>query len=330
MNAKTDAKKETKPLSHAQADAIGEIMNISMGAAASAISALIGKKASITTPFVQMVEKEEFEYKRFEPALGVEINYIEGLHGSNLMILHGQDAKAMANFLLGDAGLTADTPFDEIHESALGEIMNQMMGASSTALAAFLNRNVNISSPSILKPKVFYEKFFENGKNQTIVAVTFHLVVEDLMDCQFVTVMPVEFSKELVDIAMNLNGLEEETKEKEPAILDMRTEGVSIKPIQFEDFEDDRGVKAESKPPEQMNLDLVMDVELNVTAEIGQTKKPVKEVLNMAIGTIIELDRKPGEPIDIVVNGQLIAKGDVVVVDDNFGVRITKIISGVK
>jgi flagellar motor switch protein FliN/FliY len=111
-------------------------------------------------------------------------------------------------------------------------------------------------------------------------------------------------------------------RESQPAKPQANT-NVNVKAIQFENFIEDED---NNDTPAQMNLDLVMDVELNVTVEIGHAKKPVKEVLNMAKGSIIELDKKSGDPVDIIVNGQLIAKGDVVVIDDNFGVRITKLV----
>ncbi|NMB30119.1 MAG: flagellar motor switch protein FliN, partial [Clostridiales bacterium] len=77
---------------------------------------------------------------------------------------------------------------------------------------------------------------------------------------------------------------------------------------------------------QQDNLKLLMNVPLDVTVEIGSTKKKVKDILEFSQGTIIELERQAGAPVDVIVNGHLIARGDVVVIDDNFAVRITDII----
>jgi len=74
------------------------------------------------------------------------------------------------------------------------------------------------------------------------------------------------------------------------------------------------------------NMDLIMNVSLNVSVEIGKTRKKIKDILDYAQGTVIELEKQAGAPVDIIVNGQLIARGDVVVIDDNFGVRITEIL----
>jgi flagellar motor switch protein FliN/FliY len=80
-------------------------------------------------------------------------------------------------------------------------------------------------------------------------------------------------------------------------------------------------------PQEQANIGLIMDVYMEMTVELGRTKKLIKEILSMGEGTIIELDKLAGEPVDILVNHKLIAKGEVVVIDENFGVRVTEIVS---
>lgn len=77
---------------------------------------------------------------------------------------------------------------------------------------------------------------------------------------------------------------------------------------------------------QQENIDLIMDVPLEVTVELGRTTKSIQEILDFAPGTIIELDKIAGEPIDVLVNGKYIAKGEVVVIEESFGVRITEII----
>ena len=81
---------------------------------------------------------------------------------------------------------------------------------------------------------------------------------------------------------------------------------------------------------EQGNIGLIMDVYMEMTVELGRTRKVIKEILGMGEGTIIELDKLAGEPVDILVNHKPIAKGEVVVIDENFGVRVTEILSPVE
>lgn len=79
--------------------------------------------------------------------------------------------------------------------------------------------------------------------------------------------------------------------------------------------------------PDEQNLNLLLDIPLQVTVELGRTKKLIKDILDLSAGSIIQLDKLAGEHVDILVNNKLIAKGEVVVIDENFGVRVTDIIS---
>ncbi|MEG1476474.1 MAG: flagellar motor switch protein FliN, partial [Oscillospiraceae bacterium] len=99
---------------------------------------------------------------------------------------------------------------------------------------------------------------------------------------------------------------------------------VNIRNVQFPEF--GRQNPSGQEPIMGKNVELLMNVPLDVAIEIGQTKKKIRDIMNFVQGTVIELDKQAGAPIDIVVNGQLIAHGDVVVIDDNFGVRITEIV----
>lgn len=96
-----------------------------------------------------------------------------------------------------------------------------------------------------------------------------------------------------------------------------------VRPVQFSSFDQHPHAAAE----ENKNLALVMDVTLNLTVELGKTELSIKDILELTRGSVIELDRVAGEPVDLMANGKLIAKGEVVVIEDNFGLRITSIIS---
>ncbi len=99
--------------------------------------------------------------------------------------------------------------------------------------------------------------------------------------------------------------------------------GPAVRPAQFSQL---AGLGEEEAEP-AANLDLIMDVMLKVTVELGRSTMSIREVLDISPGSVIELDKPAGEPVDIMVNDRLIAKGEVVVVDENFGVRVTEIAS---
>ncbi len=463
-------------LNATEIDTIGEILNISMGAAATAVSILLNRQVSITTPSVQVIRGDAFEFSELEPALGIEIKYVEGLLGSNQMIMSVKDVNTIVKLLLGDDGGGLD--MDEIHISALGEVMNQMMGASCTALASFLDREINISPPVPFNIEEFNEKLLWSRDQEYIVAISFKLAIEGLIDSEFFTVMSVPFARELVSSAMGMSMSDESytvtiqddsqitghtqvplpiydeaytaaapapqpvpvpapqpvhaappvpvqpmpavqptpvsapvvaqppvpvyastptpvpvyastpvssytstpvpapsyptapiqapvyanppvsmpayavpapapvfasspasaaaypqtpAAAPRPAMNGGQTQersaprqNVTVKPLQFGSLDGDGSFGDEQ---DSGNLNLVMGVDLNVTVEIGRARKQVKEILALRQGSIVELDKQAGAPVDILVNGKLIARGDVVVIDDNFGVRITEIVT---
>ena len=128
-------------------DAIGEIMNISLGASATTVSTLLGAKVNITTPVVQVKTKEGFDFHDLEPAVGVEISYVEGLNGKSVMLFSRNDVRIIVSMMMGAEIPEEEFVMDEINASAIREVMNQMMGASATALSEFLGTTVNISTP---------------------------------------------------------------------------------------------------------------------------------------------------------------------------------------
>jgi flagellar motor switch protein FliN len=112
------------------------------------------------------------------------------------------------------------------------------------------------------------------------------------------------------------------TQDEMDVLLGESKLSVSNQPFQFTELEpDDIG----RNPQESMNLDLLLDIPLEIVVELGRTKKKISEVLELTSGSIVELDRMAGEPVDVYVNNKLIAKGEVVVIEEHFGVRIKEI-----
>lgn len=134
-------------LSAMEIDAIGEILNISLGASATAVSTMLDARVDITTPVVSVKARDEFEFNNIEPAVGVEIGYVEGLDGNNIMLLKRQDVKVIVEMLMGMEVPDEEFELNEMNISAICEVMNQMMGASATALSELLSKTVNISTP---------------------------------------------------------------------------------------------------------------------------------------------------------------------------------------
>lgn len=362
--------------SEMERDVIGEVMNISLGSSATSLSTLLGKRVEITVPKVNVINAIDFSYENLEPAIGVEINYVEGLNGVNLMIWRRMDAKAIIEILLGQSISDDEFEMDEINTSAICEVMNQMMGSAATALSDFLGKPINISTPiayEIDDNTEFKNKYFVD--DDVIVAVSFELFIEGSVQSQFINVMPVSLARDIVsnflkgtdgvnseiaEIGINdkdteleeiksheleennktsIEYFDEEDDEEEeesyveraviksaPKKLKKKKKEqtpVNVRTIEYEEFDDEEDLLTEEQ---RSNLELIMSVPLEISVEIGKSKRLIKDILEFSQGTIIELDKQAGALVDIIVNGQLIAKGEVVVVNDNFGVRVVEII----
>ena len=456
-------------------DAIGEIMNISLGASATTVSTLLGAKVNITTPVVQVKTKEGFDFHDLEPAVGVEISYIEGLNGKSVMLFSRNDVRIIVSMMMGAEIPEEDFVMDEINASAIREVMNQMMGSSATALSEFLGTTVNISTPlsyEIEDGNIFKDKYFDGiGEN---VVIRFTLEIEGKLKSEFINIMSVDLVKRLLEPFKEQYGMmeedddeyvpsetpvEEPKEEKEelpeetsavsekkevlpeesassgkmnqaeadallagllekqageenpsavaenplsaaqspsggaenplsaaqnpsggvqnpstmegsnamytassggtmqgrvmggmmdPMTMQLLTQmqqsqnqmmelirdlqgGKSgkaaaepsvIKPLNSREFQEDE----QEKDEDSSNRELLMKVPLEISVEIGRTRKLVKDILEFTQGSLVVLDKMAGEQADLYVNGECIARGDIVVVEDNFGIRITEIL----
>lgn len=349
-------------LTHIEQDALGEIGNITFGSAATALSTLLGKKVDITTPQVSMISRDDFDNEFPRPHVAVHVTYVEGFEGINSLVIRTKDAQVIANLMLGGDGIVnEEEELTEIHISAVQEAMNQMMGSSATSMSTIFNRLVNISPPGIDILNI------ESGRGLTklpeddiMVKVSFRLTIGDLIDSTIMQLLPVPFAKELVRTLMG--GVDESEPAPAPAEAPpapQQTPQASVPPAPAETYAnavDPTYASAYQAPPppatygaaanrnvqqvkfanlqsgpytqaDETNLNLLLDIPLKVTVELGRTQKQIKEILELSQGSIIELDKLAGEPVDILVNNKLIAKGEVVVIDENFGVRVTDIVS---
>ena len=470
-------------------DAIGEIMNISLGASATAVSTMLGTKVNITTPVVRVLTSDEFEFKSLEPAVGVEIAYTEGLEGSNIMMFRRNDVRIIVGMLMGADIPDEEFEMNEINVSAICEVMNQMMGSSATALSEFLGNPVNISTPvsfPIESENGFKEKYFTSGVK--MVVVRFSLEIEGKLESEFLNIMSSKLAKHLLEPfeisfqqaeqyqmeedarkqaeaakqaeaekkagevreepqqaapaqeaqptqpapmqemqpapAQQMQAAPEQqmqaapmqeaqpaptqemqpaptqemqpapTQEMQPAppqqiqatpnqqmqaappqtpsqaqpqyapamgqpvIYQSAPDPVMLQLLnqmqqsqaQMMEFMKDMKAKEKQQPPrdnilihpvnspqmetgveegteERANQEMLMKVPLELSVEVGRTKKLVKDILELTQGSLVVLDKMAGEQADLFVNGQCVAKGDIVVVEDNFGIRITEIVA---
>ena len=200
-------------------DAIGEIMNISLGSSATAVSNMLDHRVDITTPAVSVVPVEEFSLGDLEPAIAIEIKYVSGLEGSNIMLLKRNDVKVIVDILMGTTTSDEEFELNELTISAVCEVMNQLMGAASTALSDFLGRSVNISTPqsfTLDDLQQFKEEHFNRDMGPLVVA-RFTLGIENMLKSEFLNVMSLGLARELLaGFGMDISAMEESAPAPEP------------------------------------------------------------------------------------------------------------------
>ncbi|HHW30457.1 MAG TPA: flagellar motor switch phosphatase FliY [Clostridiaceae bacterium] len=336
---------QDEELSLEEIDTLGEIGNICMGASATTLSTLLGQKVTITTPKVSVTTWERLAKEYTLPYVSVRVEYIKGLVGSNLLILNKPDVRIITDLMMGGAGVDNNEELTDLHLSAISEAMNQMIGSSATSMSSMFGKRIEISPPkAFILTFSTDQPYGDIDYSQKIVKIAFKMVIGNLLNSQFLQLLPISFAKKLVDGLLNSvnsqnndkativetpkpENFEIKNKNTEPEKTSAQTEKplkenrqVNVQPVHFQEF-------AEEEPEnESNNISLIMDVPLEVTVELGRTHKLIKEVLEFSPGSIIELDKLAGEPVDILVNGKAIAHGEVVVIDESFGVRITDII----
>nr|MDW8081006.1 flagellar motor switch phosphatase FliY [Candidatus Calescibacterium sp.] len=310
-------------------DVIGELGNISMGSAATALSGLLGKRVEITVPQVEVVEKERVPALFPERHLLVRVLYQEGLQGENVLFVKEEDAKVMVNLMMGGDGKSGlPEELGEIEVSAVSEAMNQMMGSACTAMSDFLGRRINISPPETIwqDAEEVERSWLEEQREPFFVVVHFRLNIEDIVDSTMLQIIPLSFAQEVVHFLLpqeepSTSRVEEPPLREEPKREEKERAKVKAQPVEFVEF------KKKSEPQKQGNLELLFDVTLPLVVELGRTRLSVREILDLGPGSIIELDKLAGEPVDLYVNDVLFARGEVVVIEENFGIRITEIVS---
>ena len=353
-------------LTDIEKDAIGEISNISMGTAATTLFSLVNRKVEISTPVVSYAKWEDIVAAYERPCVFIRIAYTVGLDGNNILVLKENDVKVITDLMMGGDGTNVDVDLGELHLSAISEAMNQMMGSAATSLSSMLNKTIDISPPIADLIENIDESTIDKFLTREFVRITFKMEIGDLVDSEIMQLYPVSFAREMCEgvtrtMEIDTKSVKEAAPAKEQTPTSapapqpaqektaqqmmgqpmmgqpmmgqpmmgqpmmgqpMMNQSVNVQPAQFGTF---TNVPVGVYQPE--NINLIMDVPLEVTVELGRTSKSISDILDLGPGKIIELNKIAGEPIDVLVNGKYVAKGEVVVIEESFGVRITEIVN---
>ena len=324
-------------LDETKKDIIGEVGNISMSTAATTLSSILNRQVMITTPRVSCVSFQQIVEECSIPKVVTSIKFKEGLKGHNLLMMDVKDATVIADLMMGGDGTGGNDTFTELELSAVAEAMNQMIGSASTSMATMLNRQIDILPPDVdvwdNQDNIDIERF---NTQEKICKISFDLTVSGLIQSEIMQIFTAETVEEISKIMlgdidefeeveeMEEIPVEEEIKEEAPPITRPKEEPKKVS-VQKPAFPPLTSNCEEKKAPR--NLELIMDVPLEFSVVLGKSKKTIKEILSFSNGSIVELDKLADEPLEIYVNGKLIAQGEVVVINENFGIRITNILT---
>ncbi len=318
------------------------------------LSSILKSNIQIQSPSMKEMKTKEVEYALLEPVIFVKFCLTDGASGTIAMIFRQRDMQVFLNELMGNDDLPEpDFVFDEVALSAAGEIMNQMVKAAAEAISDYLVDGAGLKASAcqllLSDEGLKLEKIMGGDGEDTTELVTYKMVINDMIESEFLQCISEE-AYESLEEAMEAKRIAlEEQMEKERLQNLQNSMSETLTGQKNGAFAPASAAVSQSAPssaaapgsremgqavpvqPEEPqikgNLGLIMNVPLNVCVEIGKTKRKLKDVLNFNNGTVIELDKAADAPVDIIVNGQLIARGEVVVIDDNFGVKVSEIIN---
>jgi flagellar motor switch protein FliN/FliY len=321
---------DSGPSSPAGSDAdrktIQEFLSSTVEAQSSNLSMMTNSKVSISGPQGSFVSRDTLLNQLPDTVTVVKVDFSSGFPGEHLYLMGEATAKSIAGLMNKEENIE----LDEMALSVIGEAVGTIVGSQITALSGKTgNKSIaNIPPEASNVPKAVaalpagsffaaaYQVDIGDGQSHDLWEIFGPSVAGDIARSLAAPASPGRAPSSPVSGmgsmgAMNGMG----------GMGSMIGQTANVQPVQFPNLVPHSG------PQEAGNISLIMDVFMEMTVELGRTRKPIKEILGMGEGTIIELDKLAGEPVDILVNHKLIAKGEVVVIDENFGVRVTEIVS---
>jgi len=338
-----------------QLEVLGELLGGVVESQSSNLSMLTGKSVALEAPAVSSASADEIGAALPDEVVEVKIDFTEGLAGEHAYFMSVDVATTIAELMLGQEGVE----LDDVALSSLGEAVSTITGPTATSMGTRIGRTVQTQAPECRRVSKTEISLPAGGQ---VVRADYALTLEGQEPGQLTEVFSVETVQGLLgetaaagqqgqpgareagaaqpgapqsgasqagDAGGMFGGRQAGAQQTFGQALDrsgMSSEQgppPNVQPVQF------ANLQPSNAPQSQGNIGLLMDVFMEMTVELGRTKRDIKYILTIGEGTIIELDKLAGEPVDILVNNKLIAKGEVVVIDENFGVRVTEIVSPV-
>jgi flagellar motor switch protein FliN/FliY len=314
---------------------------------ASNLSILTRKNVNLERPTLELVMGEDILDQLPDEVVDVKLDFADAVQGEHSYLVDSATAQAVAGLMMGQSGVE----LDDAALSAVAEALSQISGPVATEIGNRCAKTIQNAPPDF---QLATRDKVRLPQGEVVVKLQYPLMIEGENPAQLVELYSLSLAKEILNITAEASP---ETGAASAAAPSFAAPGAggrapspgaqagvaqtfgqafgapqgfgmgssqappNVQPVQF------ANLQSSGAPGEQGNIGLLMDVYMELTVELGRTRKLIREILGIGEGTIIELDKLAGEPVDILVNHKLIAKGEVVVIDENFGVRVTEIVS---
>lgn len=325
-------KTEEKPMAEKgllpnQKEALMELLAVSLGSSSGVLSEMLGKGIAISPPVLAVKQREDLLSAGDSPFFVILGEYTGDVNGIQILSIQKEDVQRLVQSIQPGS----DAEDMEKQFQVLQQVVEGMFTSVSKSMAMVLEQDVAYSLSGM--DVVDKQQDFPIAKftsEERFLEAAFQVKVDNSKPASFELGIPVGLAKQMAGILIDepAEDYAEETQTMEfqsntqTTTEPKKNETPNIQSVQFSSFDDTSSVQGEPN-----NLDMLLDIPLQVTVELGRTKRMVKEILNVSHGSIIELDKLAGEPVDILINNKVIAVGEVVVIDENFGVRVTDILS---
>lgn len=286
--------------------------------AGTVISTVINKKVAFHTELCEQASSSTIREKLPSVLLAITVPFSSGVEGTFTVLIQKTNVAVLSDLMMMGDG-TAE--YTEDHKDAVGELFNQVMGAFTTALSSEWGSAVASGAIDVVEFDIEHPPSALETQNMILVSQT----TEERGETFLVLLIPREISDRIVEKTASMTA------------ADPAAENIGLNMAELDDlsrvtsFADEevgssRMTSVGSAAPKQ-NIAMLLDIDLDVSIELGKSMLSIKRILELAPGAIVELDRMAGEPVDLLVNNKVVAKGEVVVIDENFGIRIVSLVS---
>lgn len=303
-------------------DTIKEYTQIVSQASKDVLSTLLGESADTRVGDFKETDSNTITSEIKGNLVAAEINYKGMIQGKSLVVVSEENAMKLAAQMTGGG---AGSEFGDLEESAFSEAIQSVFSSANTALASKFGGEIHLDPPEVtVNPSNLGDLMPESAERSILLSYS---LKSGAVSGPIYQIVPRNLLHSISSAASSTPSAVEETEKRTP--FQSKAPPVMAAPAQFapmmgQSFD----MQTAAAPPVDIsNLELILDIQLEVTVELGRTHRKIRDVLELGPGSVVELDRLAGEPVDILVNDKLFAKGEVVVIDENFGVRITDILT---